>query len=150
MGLAHLSLTLLGFTERVTGADLLARMTGKHAATVPPLSPERWPRWSDAQKRHSTRHRKVGSLSAQYFARHGREDEQPSLPDLEHAVKRGLLRYCAVCDGFEAIDRHVAVMGYGASGLAEALFLRAYTPHITLLTLGAADAAYPGRANAAR
>jgi len=57
------------------------------------------------------------------------------LPNLRSAVADGLVRYCAVCDGFEVTDRRVAVLGYGATGLAEALFLRTYTPDVTLLTL---------------
>jgi thioredoxin reductase (NADPH) len=63
-------------------------------------------------------------------------DEQPPLPGLHSAIQHGLLRYCPVCDGFEAVDRRVGVLGRGATGLAEALFLRTYTPHIALLTLG--------------
>jgi thioredoxin reductase (NADPH) len=66
-------------------------------------------------------------------------DIEPDLPDLPDAVQRGLLRYCPICDGYEARDRRVAILGHGARGLGEAVFVaRSYTPDVTLLTLGQA------------
>jgi thioredoxin reductase (NADPH) len=66
----------------------------------------------------------------------GVSDVEPRLPNLERAIKQGYVRHCPICDGFEVIDRDVAVIGHGASGLKEALFLRTYTARLTLLTLG--------------
>ncbi len=62
-------------------------------------------------------------------------NRQPEMPAQLHdeAVARGLLRYCPVCDGFEVTDRKVGVIGRGARAYKEALFLRSYTKHITLL-----------------
>lgn len=55
-------------------------------------------------------------------------------PELhEAALARGLLRYCPVCDGFEVIDKRVAVIGTGEHGANEALFLRSYSSDITLI-----------------
>lgn len=51
----------------------------------------------------------------------------------DEAVRRRLLRYCPICDGFEVTDRHIAVIGTGRSGLAEAEFLRSYTAHVSLI-----------------
>ena len=67
----------------------------------------------------------------------GAADVEPALPDHADALARGLLRYCPICDGYEARDRRVAVLGHGARGLGEAVFLaRSYTSDVTLLTLG--------------
>ena len=67
----------------------------------------------------------------------GAVDVEPDLPDLPDAVRRGLVRYCPVCDGFESRDRRIAVIGHGAGGAAEALFIaRTYSDDVTLLTLG--------------
>ncbi len=66
----------------------------------------------------------------------GVEDVEPVLPDLEKAVKRGLVRHCPVCDGFEVIDQKLGVIGHGAGGVEEAVFLTTYSRDITLLTLG--------------
>lgn len=49
------------------------------------------------------------------------------------AVERGLLRYCPICDGYEVTDRNVGVIGTEGHGLEEALFLRMFTPDVTLI-----------------
>ena len=67
----------------------------------------------------------------------GAEDVEPALPDLADAVQRGLVRYCPICDGYESRDRNIAVIGHGARGLGEAVFIaRTYSDNVTLLTLG--------------
>ncbi|MGX9965244.1 NAD(P)/FAD-dependent oxidoreductase [Roseomonas sp. F4] len=67
----------------------------------------------------------------------GAVDVEPDLPDLPDAVRRGLVRYCPICDGYEARDRSIAVIGHGARGLGEAAFIaRTYSNRVTLLTLG--------------
>jgi thioredoxin reductase (NADPH) len=67
----------------------------------------------------------------------GAVDVEPDLPDLPDAVRRGLVRYCPICDGFEARGRRIAVISHGAHGLGEAAFIaRTYSDDVTLLTLG--------------
>ncbi|HVL71344.1 MAG TPA: NAD(P)/FAD-dependent oxidoreductase [Beijerinckiaceae bacterium] len=67
----------------------------------------------------------------------GSVDIEPDLPDVPNAVQRGLVRYCPICDGYEARDKKIAVIGYGDRGLGEALFVaRTYSRDVTLLTLG--------------
>ena len=67
----------------------------------------------------------------------GAVDIEPDLPDLPNAVQQGLVRYCPICDGYEARDRRIAVIGHGAHGLGEAAFVaRTYSNDVTLLTLG--------------
>jgi thioredoxin reductase (NADPH) len=63
-------------------------------------------------------------------------DVEPPLPNVLEAVRRGLVRQCPICDGYEMIDRKLVVIGRGKLGLGEALFLRSYTADITLVTLG--------------
>jgi thioredoxin reductase (NADPH) len=57
------------------------------------------------------------------------------LDDAVHddALRRGLLRYCPICDGYEVTDRRVGVIGTGDHGMREALFLRGYTADVTLI-----------------
>jgi thioredoxin reductase (NADPH) len=67
----------------------------------------------------------------------GAVDIEPELPDLPDAIRRGLVRYCPICDGYEARNRRIAVIGHGARGLGEAIFIaRTYSHDVTLLTLG--------------
>jgi thioredoxin reductase (NADPH) len=72
----------------------------------------------------------------------GAVDIEPDMPDLPDAIQRGLVRYCPICDGYEASGRKIAVLGHGDGGpgdggLGEALFIaRTYSRDVTLLTLG--------------
>jgi thioredoxin reductase (NADPH) len=67
----------------------------------------------------------------------GARDREPDLPDLPDAIKRGLVRYCPICDGFEAGGKAIGVIGHGAHALGEAVFVaRTYSRDVTLLTLG--------------
>jgi len=64
----------------------------------------------------------------------GVEDIEPSLPHIDHAVRRGLVRHCPICDGYEVIDKKIAIISQGKAGLGEALFMRHYSPDITFIT----------------
>jgi thioredoxin reductase (NADPH) len=69
----------------------------------------------------------------------GTTDAMPDIPDWEKAVKRGLIRLCPICDGFEVIDKNIAVVSKSAtSGVNHALFLKTYTQALTLVYLGEA------------
>ncbi|HEX2138066.1 MAG TPA: NAD(P)/FAD-dependent oxidoreductase [Microvirga sp.] len=63
-------------------------------------------------------------------------DIEPPLPNALEAVRRGLVRQCPICDGYEMSARKLVVIGRDAQGLGEALFLRTYTADITIVTLG--------------
>jgi thioredoxin reductase (NADPH) len=65
----------------------------------------------------------------------GVEDIPPLIPNLEEAVQRGLVRYCPICDGYEANGKKIGVIGVCDKGLGEAVFMaRAYSPDVTLLS----------------
>ncbi|MGH1588831.1 NAD(P)/FAD-dependent oxidoreductase [Methylobacterium phyllosphaerae] len=67
----------------------------------------------------------------------GADDVEPDLPDLPDAIRQGLVRYCPICDGYEARGKRIAVIGHGDKGLGEAVFVaRTYSRDVTLLTLG--------------
>ncbi|WP_245513417.1 NAD(P)/FAD-dependent oxidoreductase [Enterovirga rhinocerotis] len=66
----------------------------------------------------------------------GSLDTEPDFPNLPDAVRRGLVRYCPICDGNEAAGRRIAVIGHGDRGMGEAIFVaRTYSRDVTLLTL---------------
>src|ERR1700730_11142093 len=44
----------------------------------------------------------------------------------------GVIRFCPICDGYEAIDRRVGVLGDIKAGGKKALFLRSYTKDVSL------------------
>jgi thioredoxin reductase (NADPH) len=65
----------------------------------------------------------------------GVKNRRPPMDEELHddALARGLIRYCPICDGYEVTDKTVGVIGSGSYGVAEAIFLRSYTPHVTLI-----------------
>ena len=63
----------------------------------------------------------------------GCEDRVPALDRLEEAVECGAVRLCPVCDGYEAIDRDIAVHGPLADVVDHALFIRTYSPRVTVV-----------------
>lgn len=60
-------------------------------------------------------------------------DESPDMPGLRSAVKSGALRYCPICDGYEATDQRIGVLGTVASAARKSLFLRTYSADVILL-----------------
>ena len=67
-------------------------------------------------------------------------DREPPIPGVEAGISRGLVRVCPICDGYEVIDKVVAVIGADAHAAAEAVFLTTYTPTVTLIHVGPPDA----------
>lgn len=65
-------------------------------------------------------------------------DVEPELPGVRDAVRRGLVRYCPICDAYEIMGQRVALIASGKCRVKEALLLRAYTADLTVLTLGQA------------
>jgi thioredoxin reductase (NADPH) len=60
-------------------------------------------------------------------------DEAPALPGLRDVIYRGAIRFCPICDAYEAMDRRIGVLGSAATACKKALFLRTYTRDVVLL-----------------
>mgnify|MGYP001382762220 CR=1 FL=1 len=130
-----------GFPDGVTGPELIARMT-EHAA--------RYGASFETVHIDSVR-REAGAFELSGDGRAWRSralilatgvalNEVALDPDAHQlAIEAGVLRYCPICDGFEASDKTIGVLGCGANGAAEALFLRQYSPQITLMPLVASE-----------
>lgn len=125
-----------GFAEGIQGPDVLKHLRAQVAHYEVPLqavSVDRLERTGDggfvlgAQKQ-SWRARTVLLAT-------GVTDVAPPFPDVEAAIAVGCLRYCPVCDGYEARGKRVAVLGRGASGLQEAIFVRHYAAQVHLCAL---------------
>jgi len=67
-------------------------------------------------------------------------ENKPPLAHFADAVKRGIIRTCPICDGYEAIGKRVAVIGSGEHAAAEALFLRTFSSDVSLLLMADDDA----------
>ncbi len=70
-------------------------------------------------------------------------NHKPDISETMHAlgVSQGLIRYCPICDGYEARLTPIAVLGADRHGAAEALFLRQYGAAVTLLAQRSLDLA---------
>lgn len=124
-----------GFPEGISGVALLERMR------------EQAQKWGAALRGgaiHSLARRGGGFVATwadgEVAARAvlmatGLTSHRPDMSDDVHlaALAAGCFRYCPVCDGFEVMDQDVAVIGTGARGAKEALFLRSFTDRVTLI-----------------
>jgi thioredoxin reductase (NADPH) len=65
----------------------------------------------------------------------GVEDLPPDFPRVDKYAGRGL-RYCAICDGYEANNLRIALIGTGDDLASHALFMRRFSNRITMLFNG--------------
>jgi thioredoxin reductase (NADPH) len=63
----------------------------------------------------------------------GLKDRSPDMPGLRQAVANTSIRYCPVCDAYEATDKSIAVYGSIKDAEAKAAFMRTYSNRVTLL-----------------
>jgi thioredoxin reductase (NADPH) len=63
----------------------------------------------------------------------GLVDRTIPIPGLKEAIDQGCIRYCPICDGFEASDSRIGVMGSVEEASSKAIFLRTYSSDVTLL-----------------
>ena len=126
-----------GFPEGIAGTDLLQRMSKqaqKYGAQIVPAAVTALARDADGLFAATLGNQMVRAKTILMAT--GGVDANPDFPGLPQAIHRGLVRYCAICDGYEVMGLRVGVIGRGNSGLHEALFLRTYTGDITLMSLG--------------
>ncbi len=129
-----------GFPDGISGTDLLERMRAQaarygvdhEAATVDRLEV------ADDGFAVGIGDRALNARTVLIAT--GVVNRRPRMGDALHdaALARGLIRYCPICDGYEVTDKRVGVIGTGAHGMREALFLRGYTRDVTLIAPGAA------------
>jgi thioredoxin reductase (NADPH) len=62
-------------------------------------------------------------------------DRHPDWPGLREATLDGLIRWCPICDGFEMIDKDIALVSAAGSGVGHARFLRTYSRSVTLVAM---------------
>jgi thioredoxin reductase (NADPH) len=124
-----------GFPGGISGQDLLARMRGQAAefgAEVTGSLIETLSRKGDLFVADSGE--ETWTTRSVLLATGVVNNAPPVAPEIhDAAVARGLLRYCPICDGYEVTDKRIGIIGTGAHGCNEALFLRMYSPDVTLI-----------------
>lgn len=122
-----------GFPDGITGAELLSRLQDQasrygalfRAGEVEAIEPC-----------HNGLKLKLGrdQLDARtVLLACGAKLTEPEIETLDEGLRRGLIRYCPICDGYEARDQRIAVLGGRRGAIAEAHFLRSYSSDVTYL-----------------
>ena len=128
---------LIGFTEGISGPALLERMRAQAALYEVRVTPGEVTKLSRRPDGLFAAHVTGTEITAsRVVLATGGLDVEPELPGIRKAVADGLIRYCPICDAFEASGRRVGLIVYGRCRTKEALLLRGYTADLTVLTLG--------------
>lgn len=126
-----------GFPDGINGKELLRRMREQACKYGAKIEPETITKLERDQK--------TGLFSAAWgsgkvtartvLLATGVTNRRPPIDEELHddALARGLIRYCPICDGYEVTDKKVGVIGSDRHGVAEAIFIRAYTADVTLI-----------------
>jgi thioredoxin reductase (NADPH) len=138
-----------GFPDGISGAELIERMKDQARKYGAGIESGRITRLDRIDGGFSAECGSGSATARSVLLATGVTNRRPPMDESLHgeALARGLIRYCPICDGYEVTDRKVGVIGSGAHGMAEAVFLRGYTGDITLIApdrahdLGAEDQA---------
>lgn len=85
----------------------------------------------------------VARAASRYFAARtvllatGIEDCWPEILGLKDENDSELIRFCPICDGYEAMNKRVGVLGEFGPAVKKALFMRTYTKQVVLFPTGA-------------
>lgn len=126
---------LPGWPDGIAGEGLLQLMTEQALRYGAELRSQR----VDDVRYASGRFEIDGAAAPMLLLATGVEDNEPPLPGVEQAVKRGLIRICPICDGFEVTGKDIGVLACGDKGAREAAFLKTYTDRVTLIHTGAPE-----------
>jgi thioredoxin reductase (NADPH) len=63
----------------------------------------------------------------------GIRDRLPPIAGADRLTQQGLLRFCAICDGFEAHGKRIAMLGSASRALTHALFFRTFCTRVAVV-----------------
>jgi thioredoxin reductase (NADPH) len=121
-----------GYPDGIPGQELLDRLrkqAGRYGVTI---VPEEVVSLGRTPEGFEVRTGATAVASRTVLLATGIVDVQPQVERLRTAIREGHIRLCPVCDGYEAIDKDVAVLGPGRKAIEKALFLRPYTDKLTV------------------
>jgi thioredoxin reductase (NADPH) len=125
-----------GFEDGVHGNDLLGRMreqARRFGISIRTASVEHLNRAGSKFSARCQSGEIVEALTV--ILATGIVDSHPDLAGWRDALKQGDLRYCPICDGYEAISRSIAVIGATQRVTQKALFLRTYSDNVSALKI---------------
>lgn len=124
-----------GFPDGVSGKELLTRMRRQAQMYGASIRSGRVTRLEKSKDGFTAEWGEGAVTARKVLLATGLTNRRPPIDEDCHAeaLAKGLIRYCPVCDGFEVTDKKVGVIGSGAHGVSEAVFLRGFTEDITLI-----------------
>lgn len=130
-----------GFPQGINGGELLGRMRAQAERYGAIILDGRIDAATGSQDAFEAQGGDLTIAARSILIATGVENRRPEMDGETHrdALDRGLLRYCPVCDGYEATDQAIGVTGADTHGVAEALFLRTYSDRITLVAHNSVD-----------
>ena len=135
LGLIPITHNHPGFPDGVEGHVLLARMRAQAERYGAPILPQP----VAALRREADAFVAIADgrpIRARNVILATGVEDRAATPDFRNAIHEALVRICPICDGYEVIDKEVGVIGVGAHGAREALFLNDYGRRVTLLNAG--------------
>lgn len=128
-----------GFVHGLSGIELIERMS----AQLDELAVTRVQAEVTALQRHdqgfAVSWNGEAHAAATVILASGIVDTHPPFREWRKGVADGVLRYCPVCDAFEAIGRRIGIIGPLQQAAGKALFMRGYSRDVTLLATGEDD-----------
>jgi thioredoxin reductase (NADPH) len=122
-----------GFPKGIAGEDLIRRLqrqSGDYGAVIQESGVEHI---GGCAGSFELRHENGIATASLLILATGVVDKAPAIGGLRAAIGAVLIRLCPVCDAFEAAGQRIGVVGPEGSALREALFLRDYSPHVSIL-----------------
>jgi thioredoxin reductase (NADPH) len=130
-----------GFTDGVSGEALLARLADQARQYGARTRRGRVDRLDRDGELFIVRIDGTMARARRVLLATGIVDDSPDLPDLDTVVERGALRYCPICDAYEALDKTIGVLGRAEAAAKKALFLRTWSRDVTVLATDTPDPA---------
>lgn len=130
-----------GYPNGISGNDLLKRLRDQALAHDVPFEQTRIRRLRPhpqggfvLEDEHRQWHARTVLMAT------GVNDLVPEMEDVEGAIASAAIRLCAICDAYEATDADIGVLAPVARGLEHAIFLRGYSPSVSLVPISSAEA----------
>lgn len=123
-----------GFDDGVSGDDLLRRLrrqVRQYGTPIHSIAAERISR--DESGAFQVHTGPMALQAATILLATGVSDVVPPGRHVQNAIRRGILRLCPVCDGYETRNQRIAVYGSIAIAARHARFLRSFTRTVHVL-----------------
>ncbi len=130
---------LAGFENGINGNELLAKMRRQIECYGVPVIEGRVTAISEADGRFLVEYGSNSDSSSRSLIAHrallacGIRDKLPPVDEAVRLTQRGLLRFCAICDGFEAQGKRIAMLGPASRALSHAVFFRTFCQQVAVI-----------------